>query len=111
MAQIGINKDPEVSKQWRGKIINDDPVIQSNTRGTISFAHSGKNSRSTQIFFNVVDNKYLDKEGFTPFGSVESGMEFIDALYNKYGEGWEKKLFYVYICLKYIVHCIKEQHL
>ena len=45
MAQFGIAGDPEVTKQWRGKNIIDDPVLTPNVRGTITFATSGKNSR------------------------------------------------------------------
>jgi cyclophilin family peptidyl-prolyl cis-trans isomerase len=48
---------------------------------------SGKNTRTTQIFFNTVNNKFLDGQGFAPFATIEAGMEIIDALYNKYGEG------------------------
>ena len=61
-------------------------VGQSNSRGTVSFARAGKNTRSCQIFFNIVNNKYLDKD-FTPFARIVSGLEHIDALYNEYGEG------------------------
>lgn len=87
MAQTGISGDPAVRHTWRRKIIQDDPVAQSNKRGTVSFAMSGKNTRTTQIFFNTVDNKFLDKQGFAPFARIESGLEVIDGLYNKYGEG------------------------
>lgn len=62
-------------------------MAKSNRRGTITFATSGKNTRSSQIFFNLVDNGFLDKEGFAPFAEVVSGMQHIDALYNGYGEG------------------------
>eukprot|EP01038_Epipyxis_sp_PR26KG_P015383 gene15383-20743_t len=87
MAQFGINKDPILTKQWQGKSILDDPVMESNTRGKVSYAMAGKNTRSNQIFINYGNNKYLDKEGFAPFAQVLIGMEFIDALYNGYGEG------------------------
>ena len=87
MAQTGMNGDPEQSRYWRSQIIKDDPVLQSNSRGRVTFAMSGKNTRTTQIFFNTVNNKFLDNQGFAPFASVESGMEVIDALYGKYGEG------------------------
>ena len=86
MAQVGMHGDPAVSASWRRKSILDDPAQQSNRRGTVTFAHAGKNTRSNQIFFNLVDNKYLDHD-FVPFGEIESGMEFIDAIYSGYGEG------------------------
>ncbi len=87
MAQFGINADPAVNNQWRPRVMKDDPVTQSNTRGTISFACSGKNTRVSQLFINFVNNKYLDKQGFAPIGRVVSGMEWVDLLYNGYGEG------------------------
>jgi len=48
MAQFGIGSTPEKHKKWQKKVIKDDPVKVSNTRGTITFATSGPNSRTTQ---------------------------------------------------------------
>jgi peptidyl-prolyl cis-trans isomerase A (cyclophilin A) len=87
MAQTGIAADPAVSQEWRGKNLVDDPVISSNQRGTITYAHAGKNTRTSQIFFNYGDNRFLDAQGFSPFAEVISGMEHIDALFHGYGEG------------------------
>ncbi len=87
MAQFGIHANPEVTKEWRGRAIKDDPPLQSNKRGTLSFACSGKHTRVSQLFFNFGDNSYLDKQGFAPIGKVVRGMEHIDALYSGYGEG------------------------
>ena len=87
MAQVGIHGDPTVSAKWRSKTIMDDPTVHHNVRGMVTFAHAGKNTRTSQIFFNVRDNSYLDGQGFAPFAEVISGMEFIDALFNEYGEG------------------------
>ena len=71
MAQVGIHADPAVTNKWQGKSIPDDPIgVMSNKRGTFSFATSGPNTRGSQIFFNFVNNAYLDKEGFTPVGEV-----------------------------------------
>lgn len=87
MVQFGIHADPDVSAQWRTKTIKDDPVKQSNTRGMITFATSGPNSRTTQVFINFGKNAFLDPQGFSPFGKVTEGMDVVDALYNEYGEG------------------------
>ena len=87
MAQLGINGEPKVQKLWVNKKIKDDPVKASNTRGTVTFAMAGPNTRTTQIFFNKVNNKFLDGQGFAPFGKVISGLEeVIDNINEEYGE-------------------------
>jgi peptidyl-prolyl cis-trans isomerase A (cyclophilin A) len=87
MAQFGINGDPKVSAVWREARIQDDPVKQSNRRGFVTYAMAGPNTRTSQLFINYNDrNSSLDKQGFSPFGRVSSGMEVVDALYNGYGE-------------------------
>lgn len=87
MVQFGINGDPAVSKAWKIANIPDDAVKESNKRGFVTFATAGPNTRTTQLFINLVDNIRLDPLGFAPFGRVTSGMEVIDALYGGYGEG------------------------
>lgn len=86
MAQTGISGDPSVNATWRTKSIPDDRVMASNTRGTVTFATSGPNSRTTQFFINFADNSRLDGMGFAPFGKVKD-MAPVDALYSGYGEG------------------------
>lgn len=87
MAQFGINGNPAVSAAWKPALIQDDPVRQSNTRGTVSFAMRGPDTRTTQLFINYVDNSRLDAMGFSPFGRVVEGMDVVDGLYHVYGEG------------------------
>jgi cyclophilin family peptidyl-prolyl cis-trans isomerase len=87
VAQFGINGDPKVSAPWHTADIKDDPVKQSNKRGTLSFATSGPNSRTTQVFVNLHDNTNLDGYGFSPVGRVVSGMKVVDSLYGGYGDG------------------------
>jgi peptidyl-prolyl cis-trans isomerase A (cyclophilin A) len=87
MVQFGINGDPKVSSVWREARIKDDPVKQSNKRGYITFATSGPNSRTTQVFINFKDNAGLDGQGFSPFGQVTTGMDVVDKLFAGYGEG------------------------
>mmetsp|Transcript_42961 Transcript_42961/g.138100 ORF Transcript_42961/g.138100 Transcript_42961/m.138100 type:complete len:326 (+) Transcript_42961:52-1029(+) len=115
MAQFGISGDPDVNTKYRGKTIADDIVKFTNQRGRVSFAMSGTrdrtgseqsafareyvgtegvgtrskgiDSRTTQIFISLGDNRFLDKQGFAPFAEVVEGMETIDLLYNGYGEG------------------------
>jgi peptidyl-prolyl cis-trans isomerase A (cyclophilin A) len=88
MAQCGINGDPQVQAKWRDAKISDDPVAESNKRGTITFATSGRNSRTTQFFINFADNgQSLDRQGFAPFAKVVDGMNIVDTFYSGYGEG------------------------
>ena len=53
MAQFGIHPKPALAAEWKEKKLKDDPVVESNKRGYISFATSGADSRTTQMFINV----------------------------------------------------------
>jgi peptidyl-prolyl cis-trans isomerase A (cyclophilin A) len=92
MAQFGISARPEVSEAWTPAKIQDDPVMQSNTRGRITFATAGPNTRTTQLFINFGDNSRLDGLGFAPFGEVVQGMEVVDQIYAGYGEQPDQSL-------------------
>jgi peptidyl-prolyl cis-trans isomerase A (cyclophilin A) len=92
MCQFGVHGDPGVSAKWREAVIADDPVKGSNTRGTITFATAGPNTRTTQLFINFGDNVGLDGQGFSSFGKVAEGMSVVDKLNGEYGDGppWGK---------------------
>ena len=85
MVQGGIPGDPRVAEAWRSKYIQDDPPIEHNTRGTVTFATSGPNQRVNQFFINLVDNSRLDPMGFAPIGRVRD-MTAVDAFHMGYGE-------------------------
>lgn len=86
--QFGINGDPAIAQAWRHQTISDDPFVHSNTRGTVAFAFAVPDGRATQVFVNTTDNSAThDKEPFTPFGRVVSGMTHVDAINAEYGEG------------------------
>jgi peptidyl-prolyl cis-trans isomerase A (cyclophilin A) len=87
MVQFGIHGNPEVASVWRTALIPDDPVKGTNARGTLTFATSGPNSRTTQLFINFKDKASLDGMGFAPLGKVVEGMDVVDSLYTGYGEG------------------------
>ena len=87
MCQFGIHGDPKVAAAWRAASITDDPVKSSNTRGAITFATAGPNTRTTQLFINFGDNKNLDGMGFSSFGKVTEGMDVVDKINGEYGEG------------------------
>ena len=87
MSQFGINGNSTRQAEWRRRSIFDDEGGKaSNGRGTMTFAHAGKNTRSTQIFINFKDNKFLDSQNFPPFGKIISGMDVVDQLHIT-GEG------------------------
>lgn len=86
VVQFGIPADPRVAAVWRTQTIQDDPVKESNVKGTITFATAGPNSRTTQVFINYADNSRLDRMGFAPFGKVVEGMEVVEAINAEYGE-------------------------
>lgn len=59
-----------------------DEFHLSNTRGTLAFAKNAQGATS-QWFFNVGDNSFLDDSNFTVFGRVlGSGMTVIDTIDN-----------------------------
>ncbi|MFM2126075.1 MAG: hypothetical protein RL328_2526 [Acidobacteriota bacterium] len=86
IAQFGVNADGKLHRKWRQYFIPDDRKVQNNTRGTLSFAQNGPNSRATEIFINLKSNKELDTTGFVPFAKVVEGMDVVDKLYSGYGD-------------------------
>ena len=56
----------------------------SNERGTLTFATSSLNTRSTQLFINLVNNTELNLHGYAPIGKVTQGMDIVDAIYSGY---------------------------
>ncbi|MEQ1947938.1 MAG: peptidylprolyl isomerase [Bryobacteraceae bacterium] len=86
VAQFGIPARPDVARVWDNAKIVDDKVLQSNKRGTLTFATAGPNTRTTQIFINYSDNAALDAQGFAPFGVVVEGMDLVDKFFAGYGE-------------------------
>jgi peptidyl-prolyl cis-trans isomerase A (cyclophilin A) len=86
VAQFGVHGDPAISGVWKDASIPDDPPTRTNAEGTVTFAMAGPNSRTTQVFINLWDNKRLDDMGFAPFGELRD-MKVANKLYVGYGEG------------------------
>ncbi len=89
--QFGVNGDPAIAKAWRNRTFPDDPFKESNVRGTVAFAFAVPNGRTTQIFFNLGDNRPThdppSKDVFVPFGRVITGMDIVDSFNAEYREG------------------------
>src|SRR5450631_2596185 len=94
VAQFGLSGTPETTKAWDSPI-KDDAVVpgNSNVRGTVVFAMtSDRDSRTSQLFINLADNRNLDQERFVPIGRVVSGMENVDRFFTGYGEAPDQDL-------------------
>ena len=87
IAQFGLPGDPRVTAVWVDHALRDDSVVQSNVRGTIAYAMTGPDTRTTQLYINLADNSRLDEQGFAPIGRIVEGMEqVVDNLYAEYDE-------------------------
>ena len=90
VVQFGSIDTLQVQK-WERYKLSDEPLVKGNTKGTISFARAGKESRGGHLFINLVDNPKLDTlqyagvTGFPTFGEVVNGMETVSAIYSGYG--------------------------
>lgn len=91
VAQFG-NNDTVKMNPWKDYKIPDEDLRLSNTKGTISFARFGKDSRDLELFINLNNNTILDTlqfegvTGFPALGNVTNGMETVERLYDGYGE-------------------------
>jgi peptidyl-prolyl cis-trans isomerase A (cyclophilin A) len=90
IAQFGISGTPATAAKWKELPIDDDPVKQKNTRGRVTFARGGPNTRTTNLFINLKDSTSLDGDGFAPIGEVVEGMDIADQLFSGYGDGAPK---------------------
>eukprot|EP00416_Gambierdiscus_australes_P044188 CAMPEP_0171104522 /NCGR_PEP_ID=MMETSP0766_2-20121228/60814_1 /TAXON_ID=439317 /ORGANISM="Gambierdiscus australes, Strain CAWD 149" /LENGTH=210 /DNA_ID=CAMNT_0011565165 /DNA_START=21 /DNA_END=653 /DNA_ORIENTATION=+ len=88
LVQFGINTDQALKQQW-GAAIGDDPSAGVPfERGTISYAGSGPNSRTNQLFISYGKNPGLGKSPWeTPIGRVtEQSMDVLAQIYTGYGD-------------------------
>jgi peptidyl-prolyl cis-trans isomerase A (cyclophilin A) len=86
VAQFGVSADPKLNALFTALPIADDPVKQSNLRGTLAFAQDGPRSRRTQIFINLKNNQELDRQGFAPFARIVEGDAVPGLFYSGYPE-------------------------
>jgi len=86
IVQFGVSGVPDIQAVWNEQTLPDDPVRQSNLRGTLTYATAGPDTRTTQVFINYADNPRLDELGFAPIGRVIEGLSVLRLLYSEYGE-------------------------
>lgn len=86
IVQFGLAKDPKLSEMMAQSPIDDDPAMKTNMKGRVSFAKLGVNSRTSQVFVNLKNNRTLDEQGFAAFGEVIEGMDVVAKLYSGYGD-------------------------
>jgi peptidyl-prolyl cis-trans isomerase A (cyclophilin A) len=88
--QFGITDNVKTNFYWDKKSLPDEPVMQKHKKGIVAFARSGKNSRSAQLFVDMVDNPKLDTtmreqvHGYPPIGKVIKGFDVLMKLNGKY---------------------------
>lgn len=91
VVQFGHMDSTATANNWDKFKVEDEPVLGSNVKGTISYARAGQNSRGNHLFINLKDNKRLDTvyynkvKGFPALGKVTKGMEVVEKLYSGYG--------------------------
>ncbi len=91
VAQFG-SSNRVLTSQWMAYPVPDEPVLQSNKRGTMTFARAGKDNRGSDLFINLADNTRLDTtehlgvRGYPPLGEVIHGMDVVEKLFDVYGD-------------------------
>lgn len=95
LTQFGISADYEMRTHWRNANISDDPVHNPKIPflpGSLSFAGSGPDSRSTEIFIVMPETaqSQLDYFGInpweTPFGFIDDVSATPVATWYSYGD-------------------------
>lgn len=87
VVQWGIAGNPALSSVWSDRNLPDEPVRRSNTRGRLSYARGGPNTRSVQLYVNLGNNARLDtlnSFGFPPIAEVTEGLGLIDSMFAEY---------------------------
>ena len=86
IVQFGLPGDPAVTAVWYDLAMPDDPVVETNEKGFVTYAMTGPDTRTTQLYINLDDNTQLDDQGFAPIGRIVEGMAVVERLYAEYDE-------------------------
>lgn len=91
LVQFGVSEDKTKNIFWQKYNLPDEPVVASNSEGTLCYSRGKPNTRKTSVFINLRDNLTYDTlqsagvKGFVPFAKVISGMDVIRSFYSDYG--------------------------
>lgn len=102
LVQFGVSEDKPKNIFWQGKNLKDEPVVGSNTAGTLCFSRGAPNTRKTSIFINLRDNLTYDTlraagvTGFVPFAKIISGMDVAKSFFSDYGNDTMKSADTIY---------------
>ena len=92
LVQFGTHGDPANYREWEDATIKDDPRVgRPFHKGSLSFAGSGPDTRSVDMFIGISeDPRQLAHWGTetweTPFGGVVEGMDVVDSFFSGYGD-------------------------
>lgn len=92
LVQFGIAKEESKRKKWQGETIQDDPQRPDIPIevGTMAFAGSGADSRSTQVWIALTDaDKNLGTRSWeTPFGKLIGDLSYenLHKIFSDYGD-------------------------
>lgn len=102
LVQFGVSEDKQKNIFWQGKNLKDEPVVGSNTEGTLCFSRGAPGTRKTSIFVNLRNNLTYDTmtvagvKGFVPFAKIISGMEVAKNFFSDYGNDTMKSADTIY---------------
>ncbi len=91
VVQFGISNDTALYNYWDRIPTPDEPLLQPNKQGIISYASGGPNTRSNQLFINKKDNYNLDTiniggaVGYPTVGKIISGWDVVEAFFSGHG--------------------------
>mmetsp|Transcript_4829 Transcript_4829/g.10219 ORF Transcript_4829/g.10219 Transcript_4829/m.10219 type:complete len:209 (-) Transcript_4829:52-678(-) len=96
MATFGFPVYSKTIAEWDAKKIKDEPVLESNKRGTLSFytkVADGPDSRTFVVSINLADNPVIDdKPGGAPFARVVKGWSDVRRLHVEKGGPNEERM-------------------
>lgn len=91
LVQFGVSPNADLQRKWGHKSLRDDPPRPSllpMRRGTLAFAGSGKDSRTSQLFLALGDDVAGRQPWETPVGYIaaKDGLEVLDSISTEYGD-------------------------